>query len=290
MSFGQFFILGNPRSGTSLLRLILNAHSGLCVPPECGFLLWLYPKYKDWNLKSLESDTLYLFVEDLIASKKFETWKLKKEDILKVIIDLAPKNYEQLAHCVYLTYSNNSLKKPEFFGDKNNYYIHHLEELDNLYNNKIIIHIVRDGRDVATSYRGIKNVSSSSKYLPNLSSKIEDIAQEWNDNNLNINRHFQSSENYILIKYEDLLIDTVTVLEKVLLKFNLKFEEQMLSYYKENIEKVVEPKETLAWKLKTLEPIDKTNIGKYKSELTKSEIESFNSIANESLKFFGYDS
>jgi hypothetical protein len=31
------FILGNPRSGTSLLRLMLHSHSEICIPPESHF-------------------------------------------------------------------------------------------------------------------------------------------------------------------------------------------------------------------------------------------------------------
>jgi hypothetical protein len=44
----QVFIIGNPRSGTSLLRIMLNSHSSMVVPPECGFIQWWYQKYKDW--------------------------------------------------------------------------------------------------------------------------------------------------------------------------------------------------------------------------------------------------
>ena len=44
----MFFILGNPRSGTTLLRVILHSHENIIVPPECGFLTWLYKDYYDW--------------------------------------------------------------------------------------------------------------------------------------------------------------------------------------------------------------------------------------------------
>jgi len=56
----QIFILGNPRSGTTLLRLTLACHPQLAVPAECGFALWLHGRYRDWTLISLprESSTL----------------------------------------------------------------------------------------------------------------------------------------------------------------------------------------------------------------------------------------
>ena len=41
MRLVPFFIIGNPRSGTTLLRLMVNAHPKATVPPECGFALHL---------------------------------------------------------------------------------------------------------------------------------------------------------------------------------------------------------------------------------------------------------
>ena len=34
----DFFIKGTQRSGTTLLRLILNAHSQICIPEDASFL------------------------------------------------------------------------------------------------------------------------------------------------------------------------------------------------------------------------------------------------------------
>jgi hypothetical protein len=37
-----FFIVGMQRSGTTMLRLMLNAHRSLAVPFESGFISWVY--------------------------------------------------------------------------------------------------------------------------------------------------------------------------------------------------------------------------------------------------------
>lgn len=288
MNKTQLFILGNPRSGTSLLRLILNAHSKIAIPPECGFLLWLYPNYKDWVVEDVFTKRAQQFVKDLKASKKFETWRLDTDLLSNEILMTRPENYTDLVQCVYQSYAKSQSKLPLILGDKNNYYINHLDELDQVFQKKIIIHIVRDGRDVVTSYRGVNKLSPDLIYLPKLSTDIDSIAKDWHINNLNIYRHYKNCNNYILVKYEDLLLNTEQILQNLLKKVELKFEEQMLDFYIKNKMDTIEPKETLAWKLKTLEPIDKSNIGKYKSELSSNEIRIFNDIAKESLKLFGY--
>ena len=39
------FIVGRPRSGTTLLRTLFDAHSNVVIPPECQFVVNLYGKY-----------------------------------------------------------------------------------------------------------------------------------------------------------------------------------------------------------------------------------------------------
>ncbi|MDC3391597.1 sulfotransferase [Candidatus Thioglobus sp.] len=41
--------MGNPRSGTTLLRLILTSNSKITIPPECSFIIWLFDKYSNWK-------------------------------------------------------------------------------------------------------------------------------------------------------------------------------------------------------------------------------------------------
>lgn len=289
MSIKHFFILANPRSGSSLLRLILNGHSQITVPPECGFLLWLQPKYKLWSIANLNTNDIKCFVEDLQQSKKFETWNVSNQTIISIIDAEQPKNYLELSKCVYKSYASMQEKKPLFVGDKNNYYINHLQKLDDVSPNSFVIHLVRDGRDIVHSYREINKISSDYKYKPNLPFSIKEIAEQWQKNNLNIFNFYKENLNYIIVKYEELLENPKEVLTEILNTFNLNFENKMLEFYKENALKQIEPKETLAWKLKTLKPLDKSNIGVYNEKLTALEIQEFNTLANKSLKLFGYD-
>jgi hypothetical protein len=68
----RFFIIGNPRSGTTLFRLMLNKHSKMIVPPEAGFLVWLYKDIKDENFNK----GYRKFIELLRDTSKIETWNI----------------------------------------------------------------------------------------------------------------------------------------------------------------------------------------------------------------------
>jgi hypothetical protein len=59
-----FFILGRPRSGTTLLTTLFNAHPNVRIAPEFPILLPLYQKFrkvKDWDEEAIRSFTDHLF-------------------------------------------------------------------------------------------------------------------------------------------------------------------------------------------------------------------------------------
>lgn len=176
-----FFIIGNPRSGTTLSRLMLNSHPQITVPPECGFLTWLYPKYGSENFR--DRAVLKKFIEDLILTKKFETWRIDKARLIKHFDGLNISDYGEVATQIYITYSELEGKTPLLVGDKNNYYIKELDVVKRIYPRCRFLFIVRDGRDVAASYREVMASDIKSDYAPILPVNIELIAREWAYNN-----------------------------------------------------------------------------------------------------------
>ena len=123
-SSNPIFIIGSPRSGTTLLRLILTCHSEVIVPPECGFIIWLRVKYQSWSIDNCFDDVMIeSFVNDLLASKKFDTWGLNEALISSLITKLRPRTYAQLCMCIYKAYAESKGGVFKYWGDKNNYYV-----------------------------------------------------------------------------------------------------------------------------------------------------------------------
>lgn len=288
----QFFILGNPRSGTSLLRLIMNNHSQIVVPPECGFFLWWSKKYQYWTKKNTdEKKEVEQFIIDLKSSKKIETWNLDFKLLKQNIEQEKPENYLKLCQQVYLTFAQQRNKVPSIIGDKNNYYIEHIKELIDLIPKAKFIHIIRDGRDVACSYMAIKKLNTNSPYKPILSTNIVEIAKEWKKNNESVLDLFEklTNDKIISIRYEDLVSKPEETVRKLAAFLKVSYDPNMLLYYKNNQINKEEPTQTLDWKLKTLEEPDESNVNKYKKLLTLTEIEEFNNIGRKILQKFAYE-
>jgi len=286
-----FFILANPRSGSSLLRIVCDCNEYLTVPPESGFLLWWGKKYKDISEAELsQSKILNELVDDILSSKKFETWQIEKEELLNFLRLHHPKSYADAGSLVYYFQAKKRGKSPKIWGDKNNYYIHHLQEIIELYPKAKFIHLVRDGRDVACSYRNLPSIASKSDYFPNLTVDLVEIAREWATNNLRIDAFLKQKAqgNFLVLAYEDVVLSLEETSRKISDFLGVPFDKNMLEYDVLNRKNNLEPSQTLDWKMNTLKKPDKSRINQYMDQFTKEQIELFTKEAGTVLKKYGY--
>lgn len=285
------FIIGSPRSGTSLLRLMMTSHSQIMVPPECGFLVWLANHYGDWAEKDIfNQQRLCNYLNELQECRKFDTWELGSHEIKAKILQIKPVNYSQLSSCVYLAYAEKLGRQSVIWGDKNNFYLEHIPELIKLYPQARFIHIVRDGRDIACSYREIQQRPSSSPYSPNLPIDLVTIARQWSSNLSKILEDLSvlKAEQKLTISYEHLVTEPQVVMQKVVDFLVVDYEPAMLDFYLSNQNQQLEPIALMDWKQRTLEPVSAKTVGRFLTELTVDEIKVFQESARECLQTFEY--
>lgn len=283
----RLFIIGNPRSGTTLLRLMLNKHTKMSVPPEAGFLAWLYDDYKDFIFTKEQVEK---FVKALSQTTKMEHWNLDYDALKIFIMSERPDDFSKLMDSVYLYYSKyNLLKEVEIYGDKNNFYLNKIDLLSNLYNDAKFIHIIRDGRSVAVSYKDLNKRNMTSEYAPDLPNKIETIAKEWMDNIQMINTSFEKL-NPILhhtIRFEDLISEPEESLQNICNFLDIEYDEKMLNYFETTESDGLEPGDFLQWKSKNKMPLQEEEIFKYK-KLSQNDLKSFEDLAKDLLSQYKY--
>lgn len=285
------FILGNPRSGTSLLRLILTSHSEILIPPECGFIVWLYDKYRAWTAEdAVNSAVRGQYLKDLFECKKFETWSLQYADVDTLIQESPPQNYADLCATVCKAYGKKHSYAGTIWGDKNNFYVRRLHILNEIYPKARFLHIVRDGRDVACSYREVMQHNSASPYAPKLSNDISSIASEWSKTVLTVD-NFMAGLNEprkFTIRYEELVRSPELSLSNICNWLELSYESHPLEFYKINRRVQLEPAMTMDWKARTTEPISADTVGRYNALLSDEEREIFALIGSDALARFFY--
>jgi len=217
---GPLFIVGMQRSGTKLLRNLLNEHSKISIP-------------------LVESNCLPYWVErwdtfgDLSDRKNFSAFYahirqhpyfLYTQSQVGDLID----HHDWYESCRYyspagvfeaLIRHDTQVKENSGFiwGDKSPPYINHIPLLKSLFPASRIIHIVRDVRDycLSVNYAWKKNMLRA--------------AQRWNDS---VSRALTSTQRLpndcLIIRYENLLGDTTATLQKCCDFLDVEFEPSML--------------------------------------------------------------
>ena len=280
------FVIGNPRSGTTLLRLMLTCHPNICVPPEAGWLINLYPKYRDFTLRT---DRLKRFVDDLFSPPKIEGWGLERFNLLERLEEAKPTDYATLASHVYLYYASVHQPGKSRWGDKNNFHLNHIEKIHRLFPDAHFLHIIRDGRDVACSYRDLSQIQG--EYAPKLSASICGAAYDWVKNIKIIQKSFATigQGRTLAIRYEDLVQQPHKTLQMVCDFLGEDYDERMLSFAEENRKKQLEPEMFMNWKTRTKEQLTDTRAERWKREMFEEDRYLFQLLAKETLMRYGYE-
>lgn len=284
-----FFILGNPRSGTSLFRLMLNRHSRIVVPPECGYILWYRDKYTG-KLFDQNSALIDEFVKDVFRAKKFETWNLSFDELKNFVSANCPKSYSEACALVHQFYAESQGKKVSVWGDKNNYYVSICEKLLSLYPNAKYLCLIRDPRDVFASYLDLANLKTDSPYAPKLTVSVEDFSAEWIESLGKLDRLAEAvGEKAILfIRYEDLVEEPDKTLSDVVAFLGENFEEGLADPSTSTHRINREPEATLDWKPLTREPPQSSRVGRYRHRLMPQDIAEIEEKCDQALQRFGY--
>lgn len=143
-----FFILNAGRSGSTLLNRMLNEHPQLGLPTEQYFLGPAVFKFHFYNYIWWR-DLTQIIAGELWDARK-HTWELDLLTVLKGISNLTTRE-RSLERMVELLY-RHVVDKP-VWGDSTPLNTVYFKEIYHLYPKAKFIFLLRDGRDVAASYK-----------------------------------------------------------------------------------------------------------------------------------------
>ncbi len=138
-----FFIVGNPRSGTTLLRFILSTHTRIYIPEETGFLPHL-ARYANRQLTRKEVERLVVKIAQMNRE-----WEGLVDDFDEFYDSLPEPTLTQLLDALYRR--RIAPQHAARWGDKGPSYVRWIADLDRIFPNAVFIHMVRDGRDSTLS-------------------------------------------------------------------------------------------------------------------------------------------
>lgn len=252
MEFDPVFLGGEGRSGTTLLRVMLDAHPAIACGPESHFLT--DPRFREFHEHF--RNTWW---------RRGEGFGYAKEDLDDLFRDLARGWFE--------TYMRKRGKRR--WADKTPQTIHCLPYLWELFPTARFVHLIRDGRDVACSI------------LPQTwgPSTIEEAAERWVDCIWKGVIHRADTARYTEVRYEDLVKDPEAEVRRVLAWIGEEWDPCVLEYHRDVADN---PEKTESSAGQVAQPLYTSSLGRWRRDLTPKQVKAFERIAGETLEFLGY--
>jgi hypothetical protein len=266
-----FFIVGSPRSGTTLLQAMLNAGETMFIPPETHFL----PTYSVWTTggwrRPDREQVLRLIKKTVCERNELPViWpELRRE--LETTGKDAVNQFDTL-----LSHIQNRRAPDRRIGEKTPAHLLYVERLAEHYRDAQFIRIVRDGRDVVVSHREA------------FGSHPLHMAVRWRVHQRQSQRFSVAlSENrFLTVRYENLVTEPEEELRRVCAYLDEPFDPAMLRP-QDRDELGFAKRES--HKVRTLMPIDTTRIGRYRDILAPRTIAMLQVVFGKTLVEEGYE-
>lgn len=281
----DFFIIGSARSGTTLIRLILNAHSQITVPRESYFITELY-KYSHANRLNLVFQPDYeQYVNRLCDNSHFETvvlkpLKLDREEIRKELIQARLKSEPEVFDFVYDLFARKCATP--LVGDKTPRYSVDLDIILDLFPESKFIYVVRDGRSI---YASLKRVEWSWQNKNEIA-----LSRQWHYCMEVMEQHIDViGPKLHIINYEEMVRSPEKVMQETCRFLEVDFENQILEFHKESRSEIRSGDGEVPEHRKKLQsPISTDSIDAWRRELNSNEVLLFELLNAKHFKFWGY--
>jgi Sulfotransferase family len=272
-----FFIVGVQRSGTTMLRLMLDRHGLIAIPPETsGMIPDIYARRASFGREARIED-IDAFEHVLRSNPGFHRWGISIDEVHKEI-----KANTSLAgglEAAYIAYAHAHGKR--IWGDKTPRYLGCMPLLARLFPRARFIHLIRDGRDVALSQLGLHRLHRHSA----------SVAFMWRRKIQAARAAGQSlgEARYAEIHYERLLTDTADELDRLCAFLHVPFDPAMMSHDVDAVqEELAKLPMTARAQHQNLKRPPIGGLRDWRTQMTSKEVADFEAIAREGLVQTGY--
>jgi hypothetical protein len=263
-------ILGVRRSGTTLLRVMLDRHSELAVPDESYFV----PQLADRHLRRVDPDA---FVDDLRRLNTLAEWDVPLKRVRARLSPAMPIG--AAIATVYAVYAEEQGKRR--WGDKTPMYMQNLRLLEKLFPDALFVHLIRDGRDAALSFLELPAGLVTETWMhPRTPAEF---ACQWRTEVAAARRLGQRiGSRYLEVRYEELVGDVEGVLRRICDFAWLGYEPAMADYAG-NVDVSAKPHQQ-----RLREPPTK-GVRDWHQQMSPADVAAFEHVAGDLLRKLGYE-
>ena len=280
MSNPCVFIVGCPRSGTTLLRHIVSAHPQIVITPEAHWIPRWFEERRGLTPDGLVTPNL---VSELLAHNKFALFGIGREALMSLAGSGQPISYASFVTGIFDLYGNPRGK--DAVGNKTPDSVRRMGTLHALWPEARFVHLIRDGRDVALSLMNWPSVRTKKPgTFPTWKDDPVSTAALWWE--LNVRRGREAGavlgpQLYRELRYESLVAHPAQECAALCGFLGLPYDEAMLSYHEalgaEDDHEVVHDRQPIT-----------SGLRHWKTQMPAKDVECFEAAAGSLLDELGY--
>ena len=266
----RIFLVGAPRSGTTILQALLASHPSITSFPETKFFHYLWTN----RLKSRLPDRLHKWFHEEISRpdlfNPFEVYhRQTTSDRIKWFVGILDRLAIEEGNQIWLE------KTPE--------HIYFIRDILNYLPDAKFIHLIRNPLDVVASMR-----KATSDPLNNIlwggEWTLEFCVERWKSSAL-VSHYLRESPQHLVVRYEDLLQDKIRFLSECCYFIDIAYDVEMLRNYRV---KAVNLGQGLPWHEGIDREVEPPTFAKYKEFLSSDEVRYILGQTAELRSHFGY--
>ncbi|MEO8092364.1 MAG: sulfotransferase [bacterium] len=280
------FVVGLGRSGTTLLRLMLDAHPELAIPPETHFATGVIRMYRQGSPQPAET------ADYLAGLRRWGDFGIDREEMLERLTGSGAADAQAALRAFYEIYAAKQ-QKPRW-GDRTPDYGVQMRRIARTLPEARFVHLIRDGRDAALS----RARASGKRVRP------QKAAARWRERIEQTRAQAARVPHYCEVRYEDLVREPEPTLRRILSFVDLEWDPAVLAYHERAAERLSEmdrdlpamdgkglrPAEMRVGSHEmTTRPPDPTRLARWREEVTVAELAEFEAVAGDLLAELGYE-
>jgi hypothetical protein len=267
------FIVGVARSGTTLLRVMLDAHPELAIPPETHFIPRALRAYRKGG--GTEGA-----LAQIVGHRRWPDFGLEESALRERA--RAAYTGADVIRAFFEIYAEGQ-GKPRW-GDKSTNYVRHVRRIARALPEARFIHLIRDGRAVALSQLSVH-------FGPDT---VADAATKWRDEIAKARRQGAAAETYVEVRYEDLVAHPEPVLRRVCEAAGLDWDPAVLEYRERAPDRIsgrdhaVIEEHRKEHRSSVASPLSAERAERWREEMSPADRDAFESVAGDLLAELGY--
>jgi hypothetical protein len=269
------FIVGSPRSVTTLLRFMLSSHPKIYIPDETGFIPYLLkPSRLEQPLTLDEVERILGRIAELNY-----LWRNLVPDVPAFYKKLPVPTLAYLLDTLY-----QQIIAPfhaSRWGDKTPLYVRHIPTLRTIFPAAQFIHVIRDGRDATLSAQKKWGLSQH-WYMDNYY-----LLKNW-VNNVTIGQKsgaYLSTDQYLEICYEQLVCSPDEILQQVCEFLGEEYDSAMLGH--NHLAQQVGPGPDNHTEV--MRPVSTASVQRWKFQMSNLDLKIADRVAGPLLVELGYE-